>query len=95
MRDATGWTQQAYLKASNTEADDEFGWAISLSGSGSVLAIGAPGEASSVDGIGGNQNTNLAPRAGAVYLFTRSGSTWSQAVTAMPALAVLLQVVVA
>jgi hypothetical protein len=80
VRGDAGWTQQAYLKASNAEADDEFGWAVSLSGDGAVLAIGAPGEDSSVDGIGGNQNTNLASRAGAAYLFTRSGSTWSQAV---------------
>jgi len=79
VRDGTGWTQQAYLKASNAEAEDEFGWSASLSGDGSVLAIGAPGEDSSVDGIGGNQNTNLASSAGAVYLFTRSGSAWSQA----------------
>jgi hypothetical protein len=78
VREATGWTQQAYLKASNAEADDEFGSAVSLSGDGGVLAIGAPGEDSSVDGVGGNQNTNLASQAGAVYLFTRSGSAWSQ-----------------
>jgi hypothetical protein len=78
VREDTGWTQQAYLKASNAEADDEFGSAVALSGDGGVLAIGAPGEDSSVDGIGGNQNTNLASRAGAVYLFTRSGSAWAQ-----------------
>jgi hypothetical protein len=79
VRGGAGWTQQVYLKASNAEADDEFGWAVSLSDDGGVLAIGAPGEDSSVDGIGGNQNFNLASRAGAAYLFTRSGSTWSQA----------------
>jgi hypothetical protein len=79
VRGDNGWTQQAYLKASNAEADDDFGWAASLSGDGAVLAIAAPGEDSSVDGIGGNQNTNLASSAGAVYLFTRSGSAWSQA----------------
>jgi hypothetical protein len=79
VRDGTGWTQQAYLKASNAEADDDFGWAVSMSGDGGVIAVGAPGEDSSVDGIDGNQNTNLASGAGAVYLFARSDSAWSQA----------------
>ena len=35
-----GWTQEAYIKASNTEAVDEFGYSVSLSGD--TLAVGAP-----------------------------------------------------
>jgi hypothetical protein len=42
------------------------------------VAVGAPGEDSSADGIDGQQLGNAAPDAGAVYLFTRSGSTWTQ-----------------
>jgi hypothetical protein len=32
VRDGTSWTQQAYLKASNTEEDDWFGYSVSISG---------------------------------------------------------------
>ena len=70
------WGQQAYVKASNTDADDRFGWAVALSGD--TLAMGAPLEASSATGIDGNQADNSASAAGAVYVFTRSGGTWSQ-----------------
>src|SRR6185369_15382375 len=49
VRTGTTWTQQAYLKASNTGADDEFGIAIALSGD--TLAVGAWGEASGATGI--------------------------------------------
>ncbi|MEO8062442.1 MAG: integrin [Pseudomonadota bacterium] len=72
------WTRQAYLKASNAEASDDFGYAVSLSGDGNVLAVGAPREDSSVNGIDGFQNTNLADDAGAAYLFNRSGAAWTQ-----------------
>ena len=72
------WTRQAYLKASNAEASDLFGYSVSLSGDGNVLAVGAPLEDSSVNGIDGFENTNLADGAGAAYLFNRSGATWTQ-----------------
>src|SRR6185436_1921772 len=65
------WSQAAYFKASNAEANDEFGAALSMSGDGNLIAVGAPYEDSSVNGIDGNQNTNLADGAGAVYLFAR------------------------
>jgi hypothetical protein len=72
------WSQEAYLKASNTGAGDMFGAAVALSSDGSTLAIGAAFEASTATGIGGEQVSDAAPSAGAVYLFTRAGSTWSQ-----------------
>ena len=72
------WTQQAYIKASNTEAHDEFGFSTGLSGDGNTLAVGATGESSAATGIGGNQSDNSAQNAGAVYLFTRSFGVWSQ-----------------
>jgi hypothetical protein len=40
--------------------------------------VGVPEEDSNAAGIGGNQADNSAPNSGAVYVFTRSGSTWSQ-----------------
>src|SRR6266700_4107707 len=69
------WSQQAYVKASNTGAADNFGSSVALSGDGSTLAVGAIGEASAV---GVTPTDNTAPSAGAVYVFTRSGTTWPQ-----------------
>ena len=77
-RDGAGvWSQQAYLKAPNTDVNDEFGHALALLGD--TLVVGAPSEDSMVTGIDGNQSDNTAVDAGAVYVFTRdiSGS-WSQ-----------------
>jgi len=72
------WIQQAYLKASNTGIGDAFGYNVALSADGSTLAVGAIGEASGATGIGGDQNNDLAASAGAVYVFTRNGTAWSQ-----------------
>jgi hypothetical protein len=77
-RSGTTWSQQAYVKASNTNADDYFGVAVALSADGATLAVGAHGEASAATGIDGNQADNSAALAGAVYVFARAGTTWSQ-----------------
>lgn len=70
------WSQQAYVKASNTEASDNFGHRVALSGD--TLAVGSPLEASSATRIDGDQDDNTAPHSGAVYVFTRNGNLWSQ-----------------
>lgn len=75
-RSGTTWTQQAYIKASNTQGNDFFGYSISLSGD--TLAVGAYGEDSNSTGINGDETNNSLSNAGAVYVFTRSGTTWSQ-----------------
>jgi hypothetical protein len=75
-RSGAAWSQQAYLKASNTNAGDNFGYAVAISGD--TLVVGAPDEASSATGVNGNESNNSATDAGAAYVFTRSGSTWSQ-----------------
>ncbi|HET9387045.1 MAG TPA: hypothetical protein VFO67_18060, partial [Gemmatimonadales bacterium] len=75
------WSQQAYLKASNTgESDDgdQFGFSLALSDDGNTLAAGAISEDSADARINGNQADNSASSAGAVYVFTRTGSRWSQ-----------------
>jgi hypothetical protein len=77
-RDGATWSQQAYVKASNTEAGDAFGLSIALSADGNTLAVGAYAEDSAATGIDGDQTDNSAESAGAVYIFTRSGATWSQ-----------------
>ncbi len=80
MRDAGSntWSQQAYVKASNTDPSDYFGYALSLSADGDTLAVGAYFERSNATGVGGNQADNTASGSGAVYVFSRSGFVWSQ-----------------
>ncbi|MEK7702958.1 MAG: integrin [Nitrospirota bacterium] len=75
------WTQQAYLKASNAESEDQFGYSLSLSADGNTLAVGAIGESSTTTTINGDQLDNSEDDAGAVYLFTRTGTSspvWEQ-----------------
>src|SRR5207253_11004267 len=65
-------------KSSNSDAGDQFGWAVTLSDDGNVMVVGAPTEQSNARGVNGNQADNSSANAGAAYVFTRSGSTWSQ-----------------
>lgn len=84
VRNGTNWTQQAYLKASNPgggEFDsfvggDNFGWSVTVSGD--MVVVGAPGEESNATEINGDQSDNSAYRCGAAYVFVRSGTNWSQ-----------------
>jgi cysteine-rich repeat protein len=69
------WTQQAYVKASNTGAGDSFGISVALSNDGATLAVGADHEAS---GLVDNQGDNSASAAGAAYVFALAGGQWSQ-----------------
>ncbi|MEW5249440.1 histidine kinase [Microbulbifer discodermiae] len=78
IRGDSTWVQQAYVKASNTDTHDGFGRALSLSGDGDTLAVGAPGEDSSATGLSSDQSNNDAESAGAVYIFSRNAGTWSQ-----------------
>jgi len=72
------WSQQAYIKPSNPGLSYRFGHVVSLSQDGNTLAVSAHFEASAAKGINGDQNDRSIPQAGAVYLFTRTGTTWSQ-----------------
>ena len=76
VRSGATWSQQAYLKASNTGGANNFGYSVALSGD--TLVVGAVGEASAAVGVNNNQADNTAPRAGAAYVFVRSGTTWTQ-----------------
>jgi len=71
------WSQQAYLKASNTGADDQFGFSVAIAGD--TVVIGAPGEQSNATGVDGNQQDNSLNGSGAAYVFVRDeNGDWSQ-----------------
>ena len=76
FRSGGSWTQQAYLKASNTGAGDAFGFSVAISGD--TVVVGAVGEASNATGVNGNGGDNSADEAGAAYVFVRSGGSWTQ-----------------
>jgi len=78
VRNGGTWSEQAFLKPSNTGPNDWFGARVALSGDGNTAAISATNEDSGAKGINGRQNDESADEAGAVYLFTRAGTTWQQ-----------------
>ena len=73
------WSQQAYLKASNTDTNDHFGMDVSISGE--TIVVGAFFESSNATGVNGNEADNSMEGSGAAYVFVRTGGlagTWSQ-----------------
>jgi hypothetical protein len=73
-RDGATFRQAAFLKASNTDADDEFGSHLALDGD--TLAVSAALEGTR--GGDGTTSNELAPESGAVYVFERSAGVWAQ-----------------
>lgn len=65
-RTGTSWDEQQILRASDKAASDFFGSGLSMNADATWLAVGATFE----DGAGTNS--------GAVYIFNRSGSTWTE-----------------
>lgn len=81
--DTVTWEQEAYLKASNTRADAEFGTAVAIDGD--RVIVGSSGESSNATGVDGDGGDTSAPSAGAAYVFHRSNDAtssvlWSQEV---------------
>ncbi len=78
VRSGTVWSQQAYVKASNTRGDAFFGWSVAVSGD--TLAVGSPTETSPSSGVNGAQaaSSPSGAKPGAVYVFTRTTATWAQ-----------------
>ena len=66
-RTGTTWTQEAKLTATDAVANDNLGTGVSIDSAGTRVAAGA----ASVN-AGGRSDT------GAVYIFVRSGVTWTQ-----------------
>ncbi len=65
-RSGTSWSQQAKLTAADGEAGDEFGYSVALAGDTAVITANA--DDSDVNGVD----------SGSAYVFTRSGTDWSQ-----------------
>ncbi len=76
VREAGVWTQQAYLKASNTDQEDGFGSTVAIAED--IIVVGAPGESSNAQGVDGDQRDNSIDSAGAAYVFKRVSGTWIQ-----------------
>ena len=66
----TTWTQQAKLLASDGQSDDFFGYFVSLSDD--TALIGAPGD------------SDYGDSSGSAYVFTRTGTTWTQQQKLLP-----------
>ncbi|MBS1811756.1 MAG: Ig-like domain repeat protein [Acidobacteria bacterium] len=64
VRNGSTWSQQAQLVANDAANNDAFGWSVAISGDTAVIG------AYTDDG-------NFADQ-GSAYVFTRSGTTWSQ-----------------
>lgn len=75
--DDDGWVFSDYLKSSNPDSNDKFGFNVSLSKDGNTLAVGSPGEAGS--GQGANPAVdNLAPTSGATYIYEYESGSWQE-----------------
>ena len=70
VRNGASWTQQAKLTHRGAVPGDLFGFAVSVYGDNAI--------------IGAHQSDAAGPDSGAVYLFTRSGGTWTQDLLLMP-----------
>lgn len=71
------WTQTAYLKASNSDDYDGFGWSVAISGS--IAVVGAPYESSSANTVNGSELNNIFFAAGAAYIFEKNDEgQWAQ-----------------
>jgi hypothetical protein len=75
-RSAGAWSHDAYVKASNPCAPDDFGATVALSGN--LLAVGASREESTSVGVNEDQGNDDAPSAGAAYLYELVGNAWTQ-----------------
>ncbi len=78
-RTGTSWEQEAYIKSSNADEYDQFGFSLSLEGN--FLAVGAIGESSNQIEITNGPNSsedNSANFSGAVYLYQYKNLQWVQ-----------------
>ncbi|TGK17989.1 hypothetical protein EHO61_11050 [Leptospira fluminis] len=79
VKNGGNWSHQAYLKAPNTANLDTFGNSVAISGD--TIVVGADGESSDTNAILSGSDLSSTNRNGshngAVYVFVRSGSSWT------------------
>lgn len=68
--------EEAFIKASIPGMQDLLGSSVAIDGD--TIVTGAPYEAGSEGGVNGNVANDGTTRAGAVFVFDRKGTTWSQ-----------------
>jgi hypothetical protein len=73
-RTGVTWSQQAYVKAANTETLDVFGQSIALSDDGNTLAVGTSNDDSASATM---PEDNSVMDSGSVSVFARTGTTWA------------------
>jgi len=71
---AGSWQYEAYLKASNTGADDGFGSGIALADA--MVVVGADGEDSAAKTVDGDGADDSASDSGAAYVYRYAAGTW-------------------
>jgi len=64
VRSGSTWTEQAKLTASDAAAGDQFGISVSISGDTAI--------------VGARVDDDAGSSSGSAYVFTRSGTTWTQ-----------------
>ncbi len=64
VRSGTTWTEQAKLTASDAAVDDRFGLGVALSGDTAL--------------VGAYRDDDAGSDSGSVYVFVRSGTTWTE-----------------
>ena len=74
-RHAAGWSLDAFIKATNTSREDEFGVSVALSADSNALAVGAQHEDSGGAGVG-PASDERAPESGAAYVYRFSVGAW-------------------
>jgi hypothetical protein len=71
VREGAVWVQQAKITASDGAAGDSFGYVVAVYGD--TIAVSAPGD-----------DTPEYDNQGAIYIFNRNGSTWTQTAKLVP-----------
>jgi len=70
------WVQEAYIKASIIDGNDQFGFKVGLSGDTAVVSARREGSASR--GVNGDQEDDSAADSGALYVFKNETSGWRE-----------------
>ena len=72
-RSGTSWSEQQKIQASDKQASDQFGRSVSISDDGNTAIVGAY-----LEDTGATEEDTGVTDAGSAYIFTRSGTTWTQ-----------------